>query len=374
MRYKKHWNWQKEDWPHFSFSSVQFEKLENQFYTQSGISFGAIKHISEDEQQDILINFMSDEAFNSAEIEGETLDRLSLQSSIKRQLGLKAPRTPNNPVENGISEMMIDLYHHYAEPLSHKSLYKWHKMLMNGRRDIENIGQYRSHEDSMQIVSVADYKRKVHFEAPPSKIIPQEMEHFINWFNESEGKLSPLIRNSIAHLYFVSIHPFEDGNGRIGRALAEKILSQSLKHPSIIALSAEINKKKKAYYQALEAHSQDNQIDGWIDYFAHTLLKAQQYSLCQIEFIINKGKFLHQHETQMNPRQLKAILRIFDEGVKGFKGGLSAKNYMAITGAPSSTATRDLNDLVHKGILTKTGSLKATRYGLNIQKNRRAYF
>ncbi len=367
MTHKKYWNWQKDDWPQFTFAPIQFEKLENQFYKQSGISLGAIKHVSEDDKQDVIINFMSDEALNTSAIEGENLDRASLQSSLKRQFGLQAERASNCPKENGISEMMIDLYHHYAAPLSHEILFRWHEMLMNGRRDIENIGAYRIHEDAMQVVSGADYKRKVHFEAPPSKMIPQEMECFIKWFNESEGKLSPLVRSAIAHLYFVSIHPFEDGNGRIGRALVEKILSQALEHPSVIALSKEINRDKRAYYNALATHSLDNHIDGWIEYFAHILLKAQQYSIRQIEFIIKKGHFLHKFETQMNIRQKKAILRIFEEGVEGFKGGLSAKNYMAITGTPSSTATRDLNDLVQKKILLKTGALKSTRYWLDVE-------
>lgn len=372
MAYKNHWNWQQKDWPNFTYSIEKTTSLENKFLQQAGVSLGVFKHISEDERQDIIIRFMSNEAMNTSQIEGEQLDRSSLQSSIKRQLGLKAPSTPNSPAENGISEMMINLYHHYDEPLSHEILFQWHAMLMNGRRDIENIGKYRAHEDAMQIVSGADYKRKVHFEAPPSNIVPQEMEQFILWFNETSpqgGKtLPPLIRAAIAHLYFESIHPFEDGNGRIGRALAEKALSQSLEQPAILALSEIINQKKSEYYKELSDYSRTNHIDGWITYFSQIILKAQQYSIEQIEFIIKKDQFMRYNEGEMNLRQAKAILRIFDAGIEGFKGGLSAKNYMTITNAPSTTATRDLNDLVDKKILIKTGSLKATRYWLNLGK------
>ncbi|MFV0431708.1 MAG: Fic family protein [Alphaproteobacteria bacterium] len=369
MAYKNLWNWQQKDWPNFIYTPQKFMPLENKFLEQAGVSFGAFKHISKDERQDIIINFMSNEAMSTSKIEGEQLDRSSLQSSIKRQFGLKAPRTPNHPAENGISEMMIDLYHHYSNPLCHESLFKWHTMLMNGRRDITNIGKYREHEDTMQIISGADYKRKVHFEAPPSKIIPQEMNQFILWFNntspEGSNTLSPLTRACIAHLYFESIHPFEDGNGRIGRALIEKALSQSLKRSVIIGISEIINQEKKTYYKELAAYSPDNHIDGWIEYFANMILKAQQHSLEQIEFIIAKGQFMLRYANKMNSRQTKAILRIFEAGIQGFKGGLSAKNYMTITDAPSTTTTRDLNDLVNKGILTKTGHLKATRYWLN---------
>ncbi len=371
MAYDNQWNWQQKDWPNFIYDTEKFTQLENQFLQQAGVSFGAFKHINENERQDIMINFMSDEAMNTSEIEGEALDRASLQSSIKRQLGLQAPQTPNHPAENGISEMMIDLYHHYDAPLRHEILFQWHEMLMNGRRDIADIGAYRTHNDPMQVVS-SDHRRKVYFEAPPSKAIPKEMDQFIAWFNDTEtgqGALPPLIRASIAHLYFESIHPFEDGNGRIGRALVEKILSQYLNRPAIIALSETINQEKGEYYKELATYSHNLDINGWIEYFAKVILKAQEYSVAQIEFIIAKGQFMQRYEAEMNPRQEKAILRMFEAGVGGFKGGLSAKNYMTITDAPSTTATRDLNDLVNKGILTKTGSLKSTRYWLNITKS-----
>ncbi len=370
MTHKNYWNWQQEDWISFTYESEKVESFEREFLRQAGISLGVIKHITDDQKQEITINLISDEAYNSSKIEGEILDRDSLQSSIKRQFGLKAPLTSNSPAENGIAEMMIDLYQNFNKPLSHEVLFEWHKMLMNGRRDISNIGSYRTHLEPMQVVSGAIYEPKVHFEAPPSDMVFSEMEAFIKWFNKTapDGTrpLTPLIRSGIAHLYFVSIHPFEDGNGRIGRAIVEKVLAQELKLPSLIALSEIIDNKKKAYYDALEKQNKYNHITSWLEYFSKTILQAQKYTIKQVEFVIQTAKFFDRYKHQLNDRQTKVIARILKEGPSGFKGGLSAKNYMVIAGTSSTTATRDLKDLVAKNILSKTGDLKSTRYWLKL--------
>ena len=370
MKYKNYWNWQQKDWPTFTYNLDDLEASEQEFLKQSGISFGVFKHLKQEEKEDLKITLMSNEAFDTSSIEGVILDRESIQSSIKRQFGLKSPSVSQKPSETGIAEMMIDLHSHFDKPLTHDTLYGWHKMLMNGRRDIKNLGSYRTHTEPMQIISGYARNPKVHFEAPPSQNIPSEMEQFIRWFNETSPKgkrpLPPLIRSGITHLYFVCIHPFEDGNGRIGRALVEKSLAQSLNQPTLISLSHIINDKKKPYYAALETQNKNNQITEWLAYFSKTVLCAQKYTIEQVEFIIKKTLFFDEFRGQMNERQHKVVTRLFHEGVNGFKGGLSAENYMNITQAPSSTATRDLRDLVNKTILTRTGNLKYTRYYLSL--------
>ena len=195
------------------------------------------------------------------------------------------------------------------------------------------------------------------------------MDVFISWFNNTEknlGTYSPLIRSGMAHLYFESIHPFEDGNGRIGRAISEKALSQSLKQPTLIALAHTIETEKKSYYLALHDGSQVLDITEWLVYFSKLTLKAQDYTQSMIDFLIEKGKFYAKHSTLFNARQEKVIARIFQEGVDGFKGGLSAENYISISGASASTATRDLQRLVQQGALKRLGERKSTRYFLNI--------
>lgn len=267
--------------------------------------------------------------------------------------------------------MTIDLYKSHGTLLDESRICQWHRMLTKGRTDLIDIGRYRTHDDPMQIVSGPLGRPLIHFEAPPSKVVPFEMTRFFEWFTLSNrgqpNELTPLVRAAIAHLYFECIHPFEDGNGRIGRAISEKSLSQSLGRPTLISLSNTIQDHKNEYYDALEMNNKGLDIHDWIFYFCNLILKAQDYTWRTISFIIEKGKFYSRFEHQLNERQAKVVERIFREGIKGFKGGLSSKNYQSISGAPSATATRDLIRLVEIGAFTKTGALKGTRYHLNIK-------
>ena len=365
------WNWQHRNWPQFIYHIEDFKEYELKFFENAGMFYGSLQHVDENEQQDLKVDLMSDEAYKTSEIEGEMLNRDSIHSSIRRQLGLQVDHRRVEPAEQGIAEMMVDLYHNYDSPLDNKRLCLWHEMLTNGRRDLGDIGRYRTHEDPMQVVSGPIGRSVVHFEAPPSKMVPEQMEKYIVWFNNSnKGKsnhLPALIRSAVAHLYFECIHPFEDGNGRIGRAISEKSLSQSLGKPTLIALSHAILDQKKSYYEALERNNHDLDISDWIAYFCEMVMKAQLFTQQSINFVIEKGKFYKRLGDQLNERQAKVIERIFKEGVKGFDGGLSSKNYQAISGAPSATATRDLARLVEIGALIKTGELKGSRYYLNIK-------
>jgi Fic family protein len=223
----------------------------------------------------------------------------------------------------------------------------------------------------MQVVSGRLDKPHVHFEAPPSSDIKKEMNAFMTWWKESapggSHPLPALTRTGIVHLYFVCIHPFEDGNGRIARALAEKSLAENQGEPTLIALSQTIERNRKAYYDSLERNNKNNEITDWLVYFANTILNAQNYSLDMIDFLIEKTKLYDRVRGKLNQRQEKVLTRIFREGLEGFKGGLSAENYISITRTSRATATRDLQKLVEKGILLKTGERKSTRYHLKIK-------
>lgn len=358
------WNWELKDWPNFTFNSKLVEAYEHQFLENAGAIQGSLKHLDGSEQSSFKIELISSEAFKTSEIEGEILNRESLQSSIRKHFGLKTNHQ-KSAKEEGIAEMMVDLYTNFKNPLDHEKLFLWHKMLTNGRRDLISIGEYRTHEDAMQIVSGAFENLKVHFEAPPSNIVNREMDKFISWFND-KNNLSPLLHAAISHLYFESIHPFEDGNGRIGRAISELSLSQSLDRPTLTSMAFIIEKRKKEYYEALHHNSKKLEIDNWIEFFCKIILEAQEHSQSLIEFLIKKNKFYYRYSKELNTRQEKVIERIFREGLNGFKGGLSAENYISITGAPRATVTRDLQNLVSKNILLKTGERKSTRYYLNL--------
>lgn len=367
------WNWQQTDWPYFSYDRAKIEDSEKRLLLGAGLLFGAFKHLGDEDKRQLTIELISNEALKTSEIEGEYLDRDSLQSSIRRQFGLVTDNRKVSAAEQGIAEVMVDLYKNFDAPLSHALLFEWHNMLTNGRRDLNYIGRYRTHADPMQIVSGAIYAPKVHFEAPPSSQMMVEMERFIAWFNDTAptGKtpLPALLRAGIAHLYFVSIHPFEDGNGRIGRALAEKTLAQCVGQPTLIAIAFTIERNKKDYYSALEQANRRNEITPWLIYFADMVLTAQRYTATWIEFLINKAKLYERLRGQLNPRQEKVLARLFREGPAGFIGGLSAEKYIGITGAPRATATRDLKDLVGKGALLRRGERKHTRYQLNFETN-----
>jgi Fic family protein len=363
-------NWKKSNWPNFTYKNSGLGSLEAQFLRQAGVFLGTLKHVKKEDKATLTVEFLSTEAVKTSAIEGEILNRDSVQSSIRRHFGLASPTKKVPPPEQGIADMMVNLYESFQAPLSHDPLYSWHHMLMKGRNDLQDIGKYRSQPDPMQIVSGPIHKPKVHFEAPPSGKMRQEMGAFVRWFNDTApgGKkpLPALTRSGIAHLYFASIHPFEDGNGRIGRALSEKALSQALGQPTLIALSQTIEAGRKDYYKHLEKNNKEMEITDWLVYFAGTLLAAQNFTQRLIDFLIEKTKLFEKVRERLNPRQEKVLERLFREGLKGFQGGLSAQNYIQIAKVSRATATRDLQDLVEMGALRKTGELKYTRYFLNI--------
>ncbi len=369
------WNWQKGDWPRFRWDKAALDAAETMFLHQSGVLIGATMHFSENEEKLLVVDLITGEAMKTSEIEGEYLNRDNVQSSIRRNFGLDTDSRRIEPAERGISDMMSDLFNNFDRPLNHASLFQWHQMLTIGRRDLEDIGRYRTHDEPMRIVSGRIDKPTVHFQAPLSNVLIKEMDRFMAWWHGtapgSRKPLQALTRAGMAHLYFVCIHPFEDGNGRIGRALAEKALAECLGKPTLIALSQTIARNRKAYYNALEESNKDNEITEWLAYFAKTILEAQAYSMDMIDFLIEKTKLYDRVSGHLNGRQIKVMERMFREGLEGFMGGLSAQNYVSLTTTSRATATRDLLDLVEKGALLKTGELKGTRYHLNIKRRRK---
>lgn len=363
------WNWQLNNWPHFYYESAALVTSERKFLQGVGGVTAILNQMAKEERVHFIIELLSTEGLKSSQIEGEVLQRESLQSSIRRHFGLQSKLNKTAYREKGIADLLCLIYETYNQPLTHEMLHEWHRLLMQQHSEIENLGCYRTHDEPMQIVSRRYGDPNVHFEAPPSRFIQQEMDQFITWFNNPEQNQLILGRAAQAHVYFESIHPFEDGNGRIGRAIVEKLLSQALGHPTLIAVSQVIERRKKEYYQYLAECNRSLQIDRWAVFFAEAILQAQQISIQQIEFMIYKAKLMNSLTGKINARQEKALLRMFEEGPEGFAGGLSAENYIAITKASKATATRDLADLVAKSALIRTGELRHTRYWLQLIKS-----
>jgi Fic family protein len=360
------WNWQKPDWPHFSWDRTALAKAEEQFLLETGVFAGAFRHLGHDYREQLTVEAMSTEAVTTSKIEGEILHRPSVQSSIRKQLGLAPDKRRVGPAEEGIAEMMVDLFRRFAEPLSEEGLRAWRRMLVRGRRDLRDVGRSRTNKEPMQIVSGAIHAPRIHFEAPPSAALPKAMKDFVDWFNHTapdvRKPLPSLTRAGIAHLYFVTIHPFEDGNGRVGRAIAGKSLAQGRAEPTPVALAATILAKCKAYYRALEATNENNEITPWLCWFAATAVETQHRTIVRVEFLIDKIHLLDRLRGQLNRRQEKALLRMLRVGPEGFRGGMSAGKYAVITGASPATATRDLADMVEKGAFTRAGEYRHARY------------
>lgn len=365
------YNWQQHDWPKFTYNQDVVEDLLLIYLRNAGRLEGALNAMTDTDQVETVIQIMVTEAMKTSEIEGEFLSRIDVASSIRNNLGLsdKTERIKDLRAR-GIAEIMIDVRNTYAKELSEQKLFQWHKALLSHVNNIV-VGGWRTHEDPMQIVSGALGKENVHFEAPPSNQLPKEMAQFLNWFNASAPNQQHVIKHApiraaIAHIYFESIHPFEDGNGRIGRAIAEKALSQTTGHPQLISLSATIEKDKKAYYQALEKGQRSNEITDWVFYFVELIVKAQADAKELINFTLQKSKYFDYFKDKLNTRQLKVINRMLKEGVDGFQGGMNASKYMRITKTSKATATRDLQALLELKAVTIEGQGRNTRYHLNL--------
>ena len=366
------YNWQLSDWPEFTYDlKGPCEKNLFAFAERVGRVSGLLEGLSDNAKTETIIEMMVSEAIKTSEIEGEYISRRDVISSVRNNLGLATPKEQvNDKRAEGAAALMIAVRNHYAEPLSEEMLFSWHETLMQGSKGIKK-GAWRDHDEPMQVVSGPIGKEKVHFEAPPSKQVPEEMGAFIKWFNDTApgGKNEidkPPVRSALAHVYFESIHPFEDGNGRIGRAISEKALSQGVGRPILLSLSAAIEAKRNAYYDALNAAQYTNDATNWIEYFVETCLEAQIQAEEKISFTLKKTKLFNRFEDKMNERQLKVIRRMLEEGPDSFEGGMSAKKYVTITKASKATATRDLQDLAEIGVLIPEGGGRSTRYKINL--------
>jgi len=370
------WCWQQKNWPDFIYDISKLKDLEALFVAEYSRLLGVSSIITETQQQTFTIELMSEEALKSSGLEGEMLDRDSVASSLLRQLGLAGEYSDHraNEKEKGIAALMVDNYQNYDLPLTHEMLFKWHPCVVAPSFVIRDVGKYRSSPEPMQIVSGYEGNYKVHYVAPPSARLQDEMDVFIQWYNDTgpggSNPLPPLTRAGITHIYFEAIHPFDDGNGRIGRALSEKALAQSLGKPALLTLSHVIEQTKPEYYEQLEKSQKGLDINAWLSYFARTTLDAVAHSQHLIRFTVEKTRLFDRVRGQINARQEKAIVRMLTEGLNGFEGGMSAKKYMKITGAISRTASRDLQRLVELGVFTKTGQLKGTRYWISFQNSK----
>lgn len=365
------WNWQRPDWPCFRFDLRGMETDLLVFARRSGELQGTLQMLPEDARDEVLVDTMIAEAVQSSAIEGELLDRQDVMSSIRNQLGLNpAPVRIRDRASGGAGQLEVTVRKSWRRPLTATTLFSWHHMLLDGTPGII-VGGWRKDPAPMQVVSGRADRPIVHFEAPPSRRVPREMRDFITWFNGPARDLPHApVRAAVAHLYFESIHPFDDGNGRIGRAIAEKALAQALGRPALLSLSRSIEAEKKSYYRALENAQKTAEITAWIGWFTKLALAAQDAARRDIDFILAKSRFFDHWKSQLGERQLRVVRRMLEAGPGEFEGGMNARKYVALTGVSKATATRDLQSLADAGVLRPVGKGRSARYELILPAHR----
>ncbi|MBP6333843.1 MAG: Fic family protein [Bacteroidia bacterium] len=361
--------YENSEWPNFTWNKESLLNALSNVSHRQGRLIGRMEGLGFILQSEAMLQTMTIEVIKSNEIEGEVLDHDQVRSSIARKLGMDvAGLVPASRNVEGAVEIMLDATQKFLEPLTEERLFAWHSALFpTGRSGMSKIvvGNWRTNtpEDPMQVVSGAMGKEKVHFEAPDSKLLSGEMTAFIKWFNDST-ELNAIIKAAIAHLWFVTIHPFADGNGRIARTIAEMQLARADGIFSrFYSMSAQIRMERKQYYDILEK-TQHGSIDitGWIEWFLSCLDRALIASEESLSNVIYKAKFWDKLKDQnLNDRQRKMINKLLD----GFEGKLTTSKWAKICKCSQDTALRDVQDLMTKGILAKeSDGGRSTNYNL----------
>ena len=359
--------WQYPDWPAFRWDSGRILNLLSEVRMVEGRIAGIMESLGFEIQSWTSLDVMTEDVIRSNEIEGVLLNAERVRSSVAKHLGLPTEGLPEpDHYTEGVVQVMIDAVRNCNAELTADRLFNWHAALFPTGRSGMNpitVAGWRRGEEPMQVVSGAYGHEKVHYEAPASADVPREMEVFLDWMNH-ENTIDPVLKAAVAHLWFVAIHPFDDGNGRLTRTITDMLLTRADGMPHrYYSMSAEIILNKKAYYDALEkTTTKDLDITLWIEWFLTTLGNAMKRSEGTVQRVVKKSMFWQEHRNlSMNERQVKIVNLLWD----GFDGKLTTSKWAKICKTSQPTALRDINDLLEKGILVKSDSAgKNTSYVL----------
>ena len=368
------WIWQSDNWVNFTWEDEIILPKTRQIHQKIGILLGQSQHDLAKEQftlYTLLANLVA-----SSAIENETLNVYSLRSSLARRLGVTLEQPyPSSDRSEDLTNIMLDALNNVKQPLTVKRLMQWHQWLFNDpdwTMQRLRIGQLRGSEPMQVVSGRLDYPT-VHFEAPPREGLEERLEAFINWFNHSltDALLDPLLRAGITHLWFITLHPFDDGNGRITRTLTDLALAQMDEQSiRLYAMSPVILNKRKSYYEILEqTQKNDSNITNWLVWFLDTLNDSLETTLKQIDRTLFKSQFWHKYSNlDLHEGQRKVLNRLLDGGENGFEHGISASQYQKVAKVSKATATRHLSDLLGKECIIKLeGGGRNTRYQINTQ-------
>ncbi len=350
------WIWQYDQWPQFCWNDSSLIGPLARVREKQGRLVGMMDALGFENQSASSLDTLTEDVLRNAEIEGLILNEEHVRSSVARHLGIDlASATATDHYSEGVVQVLMDAVENASEPLTEQRLFNWHAALFpTGRSGMTpiTVGAYRSGDEPMLVVSGAMGKEKIHYEAPPSDRVADEMRLLLQWLN-AESTIDPLLKAGIAHLWFINIHPFDDGNGRLTRTITDMILARADGQPKrFYSMSAAILRNKKSYYDTLEymgKHGLD--ITPWLLWFLLTLEDAIDTAQTRTLQVIRKSLFWQRHHTTvLNERQIKMINRLWD----GFEGKLSTGKWAKMTKSSQATALRDIQDLVAKGILHKT--------------------
>ena len=345
--------WQQPTWAEFTWDNERLITLLSEVRNLEGRVLGLMSGLGFSIQNSTSLDVMVEDVLRSSEIEGELLNADRVRSSIARHLGIKTEGLPEpDHYTEGVVQVMLDAVRNNGESLTHERLFNWHAALFpTGRSGMYpiTVAAYRVGTEPMQVVSGAMGREKVHYEAPASEDVPAMMNEFLTWIN-GEQDLDPILKAAIAHLWFVAIHPFDDGNGRLTRTITDMLLAKADGMPHrFYSMSAEILRERKGYYVALEKTTTGcMDITFWLEWFLQTLRSAILRAETTVQRVVKKSLFWQQHrEVSMNERQVKVVNMLWD----GFEGKLTTSKWAKITKTSQATALRDITDLTEKGVL-----------------------
>ena len=346
--------WQYPEWPSFTWNDSRLISLLSEVRNLEGKIQGMMDGLGFNVQSMTALNVMTEDVLRSNEIEGVILNSDKVRSYIARHLGIDTAGLPQpDHYTEGVVQIMMDAVTNCNKPLTPERLFNWHAALFpTGRSGMYpiTVGAYRTGGEPMQIVSGAMGKEKVHYEAPPSDVVPDMMTDFLRWINSDNTVTDPVLKAAVAHLWFVAIHPFDDGNGRLTRTITDMQLAKADGfHLRFYSMSAEILREKKTYYEILE-HTTSNSTDitEWLEWFLNTMKSSILRAEETVKRVVSKSSFWQRHrEIPMNERQVKMVNMLWD----GFTGKLTSSKWAKITKTSQATALRDITDLIEKGIL-----------------------
>lgn len=361
--------WQQTEWPQWSFNSAAFSQLLSQVNLERGRLLGSMQTLGFKLAEEASLKVLTSEVVKSSEIEGERLNPEAVRSSIARRLGIEpGGLVPSDKYVDGVVEMVLDATRNCSAALTHQRLFGWHAALFpTGHSGMFKLTVAAYRDDAtgaMQVVSGGIGHEKVHYEAPSAVVIQTEMTHFLGWFNNELG-LDPVIKAGLAHLWFVTLHPFDDGNGRIGRAICDMALARADASPQrFYSLSAQMQREREDYYNSLE-QTQKGTLDvtAWLTWFLGCLLRAVQSANEELKGVVYLANLSHRLPSgKLNERQMKMLNMM----MHSFNGNLTTGKWAKIAQCSTDTALRDVSELVELGVLLKAGeSKRAAHYVLS---------